>query len=117
MLLTGSPRVIYPPQVLLELQDAARCVQALRTLPRRAGLQGPPPPPCGCSSCPGTHQRRFDIHNRCESCSHGTTGSRPHHCMLYSAFVSAAEPSQSPIIGERSFLLGDLDLSLDPCAE
>lgn len=32
-------------------------------------------------------------------------------------FVRAAEPNQSPIMGERRFLLGDLDLPSDPCAE
>lgn len=32
-------------------------------------------------------------------------------------FVRAAELNQSPIMGETRFLLGDLDLSLGPCAE
>lgn len=32
-------------------------------------------------------------------------------------FVRAAELNQSPIMGERSFLLGDLGFPPDPCAE
>lgn len=50
--------------------------------------------PCGYSSCLGTHQRRFDIHNCRESFSHGAAGSRLNHRVLHAALCKSswAEP-------------------------
>lgn len=60
--------------------------------PQRQHPESPPPP--GCSSCLGTHQRRFDIQNCHESFSHGAAGSSLNHRVLYSALCKSswAEP-------------------------
>lgn len=86
----GRPGVIRQLGFLLELQDGARSVQALCAPPRRAHIQSPPPPRCGCSSCLGIHQKRLDIHNCCESFSHGAVGSCLHHGVLYSGLCRSS---------------------------
>lgn len=52
-----------------------------------------------------------------ESFSHGAAGCPCTTACCIQPFVRAAELNQSPIMGESRFLLGDLDLPPDPCAE